>query len=94
MSLEGTVYIVRLLEIGTKKIKFNHTGRIIWPLLGKDALSASIDGVLLLHDASQPDSFSQTTNLVGMFLLHTRSTTIATGPRWKLRMVSSFCDRL
>lgn len=85
MSLEGTVYVVRLLEIATKKIKFHQNGRIIWPLLGKDGLSATIDGVLLLHDTTQSDSFSRTTNIVGMFLLHTRFTAIATGPRWRSR---------
>lgn len=71
MSLDGLVYIVRLLEIDTKKVKLDHYHRkVIWPRLGKDAASPNIDGVLLLHDATRADSFLQTTNIVGMCSFH------------------------
>ncbi|EER43411.1 predicted protein [Histoplasma capsulatum H143] len=46
MSLDGTIYLVRLLEIASHKISFDETGRIVWPkFIGEQELPV-IDGAL------------------------------------------------
>ncbi|KAJ5656909.1 hypothetical protein N7507_008859 [Penicillium longicatenatum] len=64
MSLDGSVYTVRLLEIDLKKVQFDQEKNILWPHLGKDSSPPTIDGVLVLHDATQPDKFAETIELV------------------------------
>ncbi|KAJ5897356.1 hypothetical protein N7504_007644 [Penicillium tannophilum] len=64
MSLDGSVYIVRLLEVDLKKVQFDHEKNILWPGLGKDYTPPTIDGVLVLHDATQPDKFAETRELI------------------------------
>ncbi|KAJ5278831.1 hypothetical protein N7478_004203 [Penicillium angulare] len=64
MSLDGAVYIVRLLEIDLKRVQFDEKQNIIWPPLGKDASSPNVDGVLVLHDATQPDKLAESTELI------------------------------
>lgn len=68
MSLDGTVYLVRFVEISTKEITVGSNGELEWPRIGNDATSPKvIDGVLVLHDVSQPESLSELTGLLGMF---------------------------
>ncbi|PYH44321.1 putative Ras guanyl-nucleotide exchange factor RasGEF [Aspergillus saccharolyticus JOP 1030-1] len=57
MSLDGTVYLVRLLEIDTLEISIGSNGEVQWPRLGGDT-PPSVDGVLVLHDVTQPGSLS------------------------------------
>lgn len=68
MSLDGTVYLVRLLEIGTKEIHIGSQGEIVWPRLDQDK-PPTIDGVLVLHDVTQPAGLSRITDFLGMKLL-------------------------
>jgi hypothetical protein len=68
MSLDGTVYLVRFVEISTKEITVGSNGELQWPRIGTDVTSPKgIDGVLILHDVTQPASFSELTGLLGMF---------------------------
>lgn len=67
MSLDGSVYLVRLLEIDLRKVKYDQSRRILWPRIGKDSVAPRIDGVLLLHDGTEADNFETTLDLVGMF---------------------------
>lgn len=67
MSLDGTVYLVRLLEIGTKEIHIGSQGEIVWPRLDQES-PPTIDGVLVLHDVTQPAGLSRITDLLGMKL--------------------------
>ncbi|KAJ5678731.1 hypothetical protein N7462_006975 [Penicillium macrosclerotiorum] len=60
MSLDGAVYIVRLLELELQTITLSHDRKIGWPRMGKDNAVPIIDGVLLLHDATQPDKLEET----------------------------------
>lgn len=69
MSLDGSVYIVRLLEVDLKKVQFDHEKNILWPGLGKDYTPPTIDGVLVLHDATQPDKFAETRELIGRLMV-------------------------
>ncbi|KAJ5788558.1 Guanine-nucleotide dissociation stimulator CDC25 [Penicillium paradoxum] len=64
MSLDGTVYLVRLLEVDLTRIQFDEDKRILWPHTGSDISRPVIDGVLVLHDATKPDRLSLTTNLI------------------------------
>ncbi|KAJ5929032.1 hypothetical protein N7454_006880 [Penicillium verhagenii] len=64
MSLDGSVYIVRLLETDLQNVQFGHERNILWPRQGNDSSPPTIDGVLVLHDATQPDKFAETIELV------------------------------
>ncbi|KAM0094727.1 hypothetical protein ACP6JD_001795 [Aspergillus fumigatus] len=65
MSLDGTVYLVRFVEISTKEITVGSNGELAWPRIGNDVTSPKvIDGVLVLHDVTQPESLSELTGLL------------------------------
>ena len=72
MSLDGSVYLVRLLEIGSKEIIRDPKGPI-WPRFGNDPSPPSIDGVLVLHDTTQPAIFTEIANLLGVFSMSYKS---------------------
>ncbi|KAI2944106.1 hypothetical protein CBS63078_108 [Aspergillus niger] len=63
MSLDGTVYLVRLMEIDTLEISIGSNGEVNWPLLGNDS-PPTVDGVLVLLDMTQPASFPEFTELL------------------------------
>ncbi|CEJ54122.1 hypothetical protein PMG11_00444 [Penicillium brasilianum] len=63
MSLDGSVYIVRLLEIDLKQVTFDQDLNIVWPGVNKDSGSPIVDGVLLLYDATQPERLEKTIEL-------------------------------
>lgn len=64
MSLDGSVYLVRILEISSREI-FHGPNGPVWPRFGSDPSPPTIDGVLVLHDTTQPSTFSATVNLLG-----------------------------
>ncbi|KAK4862590.1 hypothetical protein LT330_002723 [Penicillium expansum] len=64
MSLNGSVYIVHLMEVDLTQVQFDQDKKIIWPRAGRDKSAPVIDGVLVLHDATKPDRLSLTTNLI------------------------------
>ncbi|CAI7638727.1 unnamed protein product [Penicillium discolor] len=64
MSLNGSVYIVHLMEVDLTQVQFDQDKKIIWPRTGRDKSTPAIDGVLVLHDATKPDRLSLTTNLI------------------------------
>ncbi|KAJ5187603.1 hypothetical protein N7449_010597 [Penicillium cf. viridicatum] len=64
MSLNGSVYIVHLMEVDLNQVQFDQDKKIIWPRTGRDKSTPVIDGVLVLHDATKPDRLSLTTNLI------------------------------
>ncbi|KAL3433005.1 ras guanine nucleotide exchange factor domain-containing protein [Aspergillus tetrazonus] len=66
MSLDGTVYVVRLVEVHADEISFDGNGRLRWPLLGNDSIP-SIDGALLLYDANRPSSVPETSKMLETF---------------------------
>jgi hypothetical protein len=65
MSLNGSVYIVHLMEVDLTQVRFDQDKKIIWPHTGRDRSAPAIDAVLVLHDATKPDRLSLTTNLIG-----------------------------
>lgn len=67
MSLDGSVYIVRLMEVDLMQVQFDQEKKIIWPHTGTDTSAPVIDGVLILHDATKPDRLSLTTSLISRF---------------------------
>lgn len=65
MAMDDSVYIVRLLEIDSKDVASDGKGGISWPRLEGDQAPPTIDGVLVLHDATQPATLSETSGLLG-----------------------------
>lgn len=65
MSLDGSVYLVRLLEISSKEIVRDSQGPL-WPRFGSDPSPPKVDGALVLHDTTQPAICSEIANLLGM----------------------------
>lgn len=69
MSLNGSIYNVRLLEIDLKQVTFDQDGRIIWPLMENEKTAPDIDGVLLLHDSTQTGKLDAIFQLAGISTL-------------------------
>ncbi|KAL4907292.1 hypothetical protein BDW74DRAFT_122815 [Aspergillus multicolor] len=67
MSLDGTVYVVRLVEVHTDEISLASNGRLRWPLLGNDS-PPSVDGALLLYDADRPSAHPETSRMLDTFV--------------------------
>lgn len=64
ISLDGTIYLVRLLEIALHHVSFDENGCIVWPTtLGEHVLPA-IDGILCLFD---PCDLTTVTNYSHVF---------------------------
>ncbi|KAL3454513.1 ras guanine nucleotide exchange factor domain-containing protein [Aspergillus insuetus] len=66
MSLDGTVYVVRLLKVHASEISLSDDGKLIWPRLANDS-PALVHGVLLLHDASRPATRLETLRTIDIF---------------------------
>lgn len=66
MSLDGSVYMVQLLEIDLKEVRFDTDNQIIWPRSRNGTLPPRIDGALALHDATDPERLSEMTGLLGV----------------------------
>ncbi|KAL4806870.1 ras guanine nucleotide exchange factor domain-containing protein [Aspergillus unguis] len=66
MSLDGTVYVVRLVEVHANEVSPGSNGNLRWPLLGNDT-PASIEGALLLHDTTRPTAHSETLKMLDIF---------------------------
>ncbi|KAE8352941.1 ras guanyl-nucleotide exchange factor RasGEF [Aspergillus coremiiformis] len=62
MSLDGTVYIVRLLEMDTNEISIGNDGLLEWPRIGND--SPPIDGALVVHDVTRSVGLPELTRLL------------------------------
>lgn len=65
MSLDGTVYVVRLVEVHANEVSPGSNGKLRWPRLGNDALP-SVDGALLIHDTMRPSAQSETSKMLGL----------------------------
>lgn len=65
MSLDGSVYMVHLLEVDLKQVTFGRDRKITWPRLNNDAAAPIVDGALLLHDSTRLDKLAGTTMLLG-----------------------------
>ncbi|KAL4963840.1 putative Ras guanyl-nucleotide exchange factor RasGEF [Aspergillus stella-maris] len=63
MSLDGSVYVVRLVKIQSDEISMGSDGRLRWPQLGSDSPS-SVEGALLLHDATRPTARLETLKMI------------------------------
>lgn len=89
MSLNGSIYNVRLLEIDLNQVSFDRDRRIIWPRMEKESAAPNVDGVLLLHDSTQPGKLAETAELTGMSLVELRKF-----PRLSPRISPHMCHPL
>ena len=64
MSLDGVIYLVRLLEVSLDEISFSSKGRVTWPKLVDGRPMPSVDGVMILYDVTNKDSVSDFQNLL------------------------------
>ncbi|KAJ9253229.1 hypothetical protein DTO207G8_4236 [Paecilomyces variotii] len=64
MSLDGTVYMVRLLEISLDDISFDTNGSVIWPRTSDDNNLPPVDGALILHDVTSPGGIIEASRLL------------------------------
>ncbi|KAF7597050.1 hypothetical protein BBP40_010524 [Aspergillus hancockii] len=62
MSLDGTVYLVRLLEMDTKDITIGNDGPLEWPRTGNE--SPAVDGALVVHDVTRSVGLPELTRLL------------------------------
>lgn len=68
MSLDGTVYVVRLVKVHADEVSPGSNGKLRWPRLGNDS-PATIHGALILHDATRPTAHSETSKTLGLLYL-------------------------
>lgn len=66
MSLDGTVYVVRLVEVHADKISLCNNGKLRWPRLENDS-SPTIDGALVLHDLTRLTGHPETSKMLGLY---------------------------
>ncbi|KAL4928566.1 putative Ras guanyl-nucleotide exchange factor RasGEF [Aspergillus undulatus] len=66
MSLDGSVYVVRLVKVQTDEIPLDSNGKLRWPQLGNDSPS-TVEGALLLHDATRPTARLETMKMIDAF---------------------------
>src|SRR5436190_12803735 len=59
MSLDGVIYLVRLVEIALYRITVDESGRVVWPRSLGEQDMPDIDGVLALFDSTDPSSVTQ-----------------------------------
>ncbi|KAJ9215348.1 hypothetical protein DTO166G4_3002 [Paecilomyces variotii] len=64
MSLDGTVYMVRLLEIALDDISFDTNGSVVWPRTSDDNNLPPVDGALILHDVTSPGGIIEASRLL------------------------------
>lgn len=64
MSLEGVVYVVRLLEISLQEITFDGSEHLVWPQSLDDQALPIIDGVIVLHDVTNPSSITECSRIL------------------------------
>lgn len=64
MSLEGSVYVVSLWKVSVTEISIDGGRSIIWPWSKGEQMLPSIDGVLVLFDATSPESVVETSDVL------------------------------
>lgn len=74
MSLDGTVYLVRLLEMNTNEITIGNDGLLEWPRVGNE--SPPVDGALVVHDMTRSVGLPELTRLLGMRFFFTIPNTV------------------
>jgi hypothetical protein len=65
MSLDGTIYVVRLLEIALDEISFDKSGQVVWPQCSDDQDVPVVNGALVLHEVASPDGIIEASQFLG-----------------------------
>ena len=74
ISLDGTIYLVRLLEIAIHNVTFDEEGRIVWPTVLGEHILPPIDGILCLFDANDLTTVTNFSHIFGKLPLYLFST--------------------
>ena len=67
MSLDGVVYLVRLLELQLDAIHVTTDHQLQWPTLVGDQSISRIDGALTLYDVMNKESLARIPNLISEY---------------------------
>jgi hypothetical protein len=59
MSIDGNVYVVRLIELSYNDLDLDHENRICWPEAVEGAPMPCIDGAFTLYDVMNKESLVQ-----------------------------------
>ncbi|KAF2143266.1 uncharacterized protein K452DRAFT_297029 [Aplosporella prunicola CBS 121167] len=66
MSVDGTVYTVRLLEIPFADVNIEHDDRLVWPDTIDGQAAPRIDGALMLYDVMNQESLAQVPGMLNV----------------------------
>ncbi|KAK0663104.1 Ras guanine nucleotide exchange factor A [Lasiodiplodia hormozganensis] len=66
MSIDGTVYTVRLVEVPFEELDIEHDDRICWPEKIDDMPAPRIDGALMLYDVMNQESLAQVPGMLNV----------------------------
>ena len=66
MSLDGVVYLVRLLEASFRNLSLRKDNSLRWPKTIGDLEMPEVDGVLMLYDVMNYDSIEGIADVLGM----------------------------
>ena len=67
MSLDGVIYLVKLIEIPLDEIVLSK-GRVIWPKTVDGQPMPPVDGVMILYDVTTRNSVSEFPGLLGTYI--------------------------
>lgn len=70
MSIDGTVYTVRLVEVPFEELDIEHDDRICWPEKIDDMPAPRIDGALMLYDVMNQESLAQVPGMLSQYIPH------------------------
>lgn len=72
VSLEGSIFLLRLLKINVNDVELAPGHRSHWPERVGDVPTPRIDGVLVLYDVTDESSIDQIPDLVGELVVPNR----------------------
>ncbi|KAL1623489.1 hypothetical protein SLS54_004479 [Diplodia seriata] len=85
MSIDGTVYTVRLVEVPFEELDIEHDDRICWPEKIDDMPAPRIDGALMLYDVMNQESLAQVPGMLSHWKYrHERASSEFSGSRLKI----------
>jgi len=67
MSIDGSVYVVRLIELSFEQLDLDFEGRICWPDSVNGVAVPYIDGAFTLYDVMNKESLVQVPETLSKF---------------------------
>lgn len=67
MSIDGNVYVVRLIELKYGDLDIDDDKRICWPTVIEDVAVPNIDGAFILYDVMNKGSITNLLEALGQY---------------------------